>query len=133
MFITGHDELDADHARLHSLWDEFCRRLASGDCDGAAAVCQHGLHFCLDHWTREEVMLAQTEWPQPIIQCHLNDHEQLERSMVCALTALNGNRHIDQYALKSFARNFMVHMATFDLPLAECLCRRTARNTQRQP
>jgi len=133
MFLTGHEALDADHAQISAFWVEFRQRLAKGDRQGAAEICQQGMRFCLDHWIREEAMLIRTDWPQPIIRCHIDDHERLERCMVGTLTLLNGDGAIEQADIEAFESDLVIHMATFDLSLVERLRRGTDRHPRRQP
>lgn len=132
MLITGHEALDADHARIDAFWVEFKLRIVERDRRGAAETCQHGLRFCLDHWLREEGLLLSTGWPQPIIQCHIDDHDRMERGMVEILTKLNGNGWVEQAEVEAFESTLVVHMTSFDLSLVERLRRGTERHQWRK-
>lgn len=127
MFITGHAALDADHARINEFWVEFKQCLARHDRRGAAETCQHALRLCLDHWIREEGLLLSTEWPQPIMQCHIDDHDRTERRMVEMLTRLNGTGWVEPADMEAFESALLLHMTSFDLPMVERLRQGTGR------
>jgi hypothetical protein len=133
MYITGHDVFDVDPAKLSFLWDAFCRHLETGDYHGAADIGKRGLRIFRAHWTREDALLAQTDWPPSIIQSHRDDHERLQCGMVRGLATLNRGVRIPALDVVRFDRDVDIHMVLFDLPLIERLRRGAVRGPRGQP
>lgn len=133
MLITGHAQIDADHARMANMLTQFRAVAAEGDLRQARRILQDSLLICLEHWRHEDELLGQIGWSQPIIQCHQKDHSRLESRMVQALVDLYAGRPIPLDALADFEADVVMHVATYDMPLAEALRQRQTDRIARKP
>jgi hemerythrin len=61
--LTGNPQVDGEHASLVAQCDRLERDLRQGDADDAAGTVAFLLSYVIEHFTHEEALMAEAQWP----------------------------------------------------------------------
>ena len=111
--ITGHREMDEEHALQLQLLRELMQNLESGDQPAALEVFERLDQFTNAHFLAEELLMRLHAYPQ--LEGHSAEHARFVEELAALRASLAGGEANDiREEADAFARRLLAHIATAD-------------------
>ncbi|HYN40568.1 MAG TPA: hemerythrin family protein [Thermoanaerobaculia bacterium] len=111
--ITGHREMDEEHALQLELLRELMQNLESGDRPAALELFERLDQFTNAHFLAEELLMRLHAYPH--FEAHAAEHAQFVEELKALHTSLAGGEAGDvREEADAFARRLLSHIATAD-------------------
>jgi len=114
--ITGHQEMDEEHALQLRLLRELMQSLESGDGPAALELFERLDQFTTAHFLAEELLMRLHAYPE--FEAHQAEHGQFVEELTALRARLPGGGTIAvRDDADAFARRLLGHIATTDSAL----------------
>ena len=111
--ITGHREMDEEHALQLQLLRELMQNLESGDRPAALELFDRLDQFTNAHFLAEELLMRLHAYPQ--FEAHAAEHAQFVEELTKLRARLAGSEAGEvREDADAFARRLLAHIATAD-------------------
>jgi hemerythrin len=111
--ITGHREMDEEHALQLQLLRELMQNLESGDRPAALELFERLDQFTNAHFLAEELLMRLHAYPA--FEAHAAEHGQFVEELAALRARLAGGEAGDvREEADAFARRLLSHIATAD-------------------